>query len=453
MTVPDLPQDIIDTIIQTFGKTTASDKEQLKKFCSVSRAFVPQSQRYLFHTVHLLRDGYRDPNPPYHPFGERINVLGRRLYALLQTSPHLLAYVHVLKIHAWSSAELAWMASMGEEVAAIISSCHALQTLEFGSSAPIEWPIMHLSLQFYMISRIQSPQLSTLALVNVKHIPLLLLPAFGSLKGLRLDNVSFSEDEEKPTEYLSEKTSLGRIQSCVQHLSVADSNPSLRILLDNGIISPQMTALELRYGHNGEDTSLVPDLLHVVNKIHELHIALLPNARNALRSIDLSPLQSLRHISILTRPDVLGETYAAVKHMLTTSVIKSANVMLSMVNEDWWDWSCLETIHAWADLSPELPFRQLTLSFIVPQGKDSETVFIDLYSSLNGEFTTKLRSIIGSLGNDERLLSLLITGRVRVAYIFTSYRIIWEDTLNIWQLTVGNPTTGRVPWHIWDPSF
>jgi hypothetical protein len=277
MTIPELPQDIIDTIVQAFAEIVLSDKDQLKKLCFVSHAFVPQSQRCIFHTISLLRDGYRDPNPPYHPFAERIHVLGRKLHALLQASPRLFAYVRVLKIHAWSSAELAWgVASMGEEAAAIIHACPALQTLELGSEVPIEWAVVHPSLQTCLISVIQSTQLHDLTLINVKDIPHFLLSTLGSLSTLRLESVSFCTPEVQ--QFIgSGKT---RSRSSLQRLCIAESNPVIRLLLDEKILSSELIALDMKYGHNGKDMSLVHDLLHQVQGIQEFHVVLRLNGKS-----------------------------------------------------------------------------------------------------------------------------------------------------------------------------
>jgi hypothetical protein len=282
MTIPELPQDIIDTIVQAFAEIILSDKDQLKKICLVSHAFVPQSQRCIFRTISLLRDGYRDPNPPYHPFGERIHVLGRKLHALLQTSPHLFAYVRVLRIHAWSSAELAWVASMGEEAAAIIHACPALQTLELGSESPIEWAVMHPSLQTSLTSLIQT-RLNDLTLINVKDIPHFLLSALASLSALRLESVSFCTPEE-PQFSGSKKT---RSRSPLQRLCIAESNPAIRLLLDEKILSSELVALDIRYGHNDEDVSLMHDLLHQVQGIQEFHVVLRSNGKS-IRMITLN---------------------------------------------------------------------------------------------------------------------------------------------------------------------
>ncbi|KAF8175385.1 hypothetical protein BJ912DRAFT_988692 [Pholiota molesta] len=269
MTIPELPQDIIDTIVQAFAEIVLSDKDQLKKICLVSHAFVPQSQRCIFHTISLLRDGYRNPNPPYHPFGERIHVLGRKLHALLQTSPHLFAYVHVLKIHAWSSAELAWVASMGEEAAAIIHACPALQTLEWALNHPLNGP----------------------------YIPHFLLSALASLSALRLEKVQQF--------FGSRKT---RSRSPLQRLCIAESNPAIRLLLDQKIL----------YGHNDEDVSLMHDLLHQAQGLQEFHVVLRSNGNpSGLKSLNIGPLRNLRRISILTRHAILRETYSFMKHAIT----------------------------------------------------------------------------------------------------------------------------------------
>lgn len=284
MTILKLPQDIIDTIVQVFAKIVLSDKDQLKKLCLVSHAFVPQSQRCIFNTISLLRDGYRDPNPPYHPFGERINVLGRKLYALLQTSPHLFAYIRVLKIHAWSSDERVWVASMGEEAAAIIRECSALKTLELGSEAPIEWPVMHPTLRSSLISRIQSAQLEELTLINVKDIPRFLLSAFGSLRVLHLESVSFNIQERQ--------NSAGPLQikpnrPLIERLCMSDSNPCIRLLLDEQILSSHLITLDMiRYEHTAEDPSLIEDLLARVRGIRELHMVVLPNSKPLLKILN-----------------------------------------------------------------------------------------------------------------------------------------------------------------------
>jgi hypothetical protein len=477
MTIPELPQDIIDTIVQAFAEIVLSDKDQLKKLCLVSHAFVPQSQRCIFRTISLLRDGYRDPNPPYHPFGERINVLGRKLHALLQTSPHLFAYVRVLKIHAWSSAELAWVASMGEEAAAIIHACPALQTLELGSEAPIEWAVVHPSLQTSLVSRIQSTQLDDLTLINLQDIPNFLLSTLGSLSTLRLENVSFSTPEGQQFSG-SKKT---RSRSPLQRLCKAESNPVIRLLLDDKILSSELIALDIRYGHNGEDASLMHNLLHQVQGIREFHVVLQPNGKSiqmmnlnffgflillwyllhccrivlaGLKCLNIAPLQNLRRISILTRQDTLHETYTFMKHVITTSTtLETAVVMLAIVDDgDWSNYRYLDALHLWTDFDPDPPFQKLTLSFVIPQ-----TLFhvpIGYWGGGCG-FRRKLTlTTVGAYGNDgnQQLLSHIILGKVLINYVYIYDNVIWEESLRI-RRRVFDTSIGRVYWRTWETSI
>lgn len=85
--------------------------------------------------------------------------------------------------------------------------------------------------------------------------------------------------------------------------------------------------------------------------------------------------------------------------------------MLTVLDEDWWNWLCLDALHVWTDFDcPEPPFQQLNLSFVVPQSRDAETIY--MYYSLNARFEHKLSSIIKPDGSGTQVLAHIIKGHV-----------------------------------------
>lgn len=138
------------------------------------------------------------------------------------------------------------------------------------------------------------------------------------------------------------------------------------------------------------------------------------------------------------------------KHAITTSAtLETAVVMLTIVpvNDDWWEWTCLDALHLWADFDPEPPFQQLTLSFVIPHTSHFRSP-ISIYDEGSG-FERKMGSIVGPHGN-QQLLSHIILGKVLIKYVYVYDDIIWEESLSIRRRVVDH-SIGRVYWRTWDP--
>lgn len=79
-------------------------------------------------------------------------------------------------------------------------------------------------------------------------------------------------------------------------------------------------------------------------------------------------------------PHILYETYSFMKQVITTSAtLETASVVLEAMSDEWWSWTSLNALDLWADFSPEPPFQQLSLSFVIPRAKSQVCIITDHY--------------------------------------------------------------------------
>lgn len=284
MSIPEIPQDIIDLISQTVAEIALSDPKPLKVLSLVSQAFLLQSQRYLFHTIRLLPQR----QIPHTSITSRplsrpgIDIRGKKLNGLLSTSPHVLTYVRTLALHPETGAELAWVVKISE-AAAIIHACTQLQIMELVfppgimMTPIVKWSGKHSSMQSVLISQVRSTRLCELTLVNIKQIPRVYFTAFGLLRVLRLYGVSPSSPESQLKEYPAETTP-SQANSCLTTLSITELNEFLQLLLAEEILLSRVPVLDV--GHTTGGVPPMRDLLLSVRGVEELHITLLPNGKS-----------------------------------------------------------------------------------------------------------------------------------------------------------------------------
>ncbi|KAF9480842.1 hypothetical protein BDN70DRAFT_931440 [Pholiota conissans] len=270
MALPQLPQDIIDVIIQTIAETSPFDAKQLGDLSLVSRAFVEQSQRYLFRTISLRRLDYK---PSSFRLSDNADIKGSAFQDLFRTSPHVFRYIRTWLL------QIPW-AITGPEAAAIINACTRLQVLELASPSigeVIDWHTIDPALRSALISQIHSTLLDKLTLSRVKHIPQFLLATFGLFTRLQLE-YSFSSHfhSSQPNDAAT------TVPSKLTTLSIKESTPLLRFfLVHHPSMFSQILEVDVDFGRfNGvEDSSLMGDLLHKVCKIKEFHAILLTNGK------------------------------------------------------------------------------------------------------------------------------------------------------------------------------
>ncbi|KAF8966435.1 hypothetical protein BDZ97DRAFT_1917540 [Flammula alnicola] len=434
----DVPQDVIDTIIDIVGQT--DDKKTLSVLSLVCRSFLPQSRKSLFATIHLTRTGHRNRWRPYYPIGRGVDILGRRLFNLLQSSPHLFQYIRTLKMYAWSTSEFIWM-TQEDEAVSIIRACTRLQAFEFGSEVEIRWPMMNPSLQSSLEHLMYSPQLQSLTLLNVKSIPTLLLLAFGSRTTLRLEEISFVSHPPDSESTVTLKRDI------LKSLSVAVPNPVLQLMLDHetsqqmpSLDLSQLLVLDLAYGSDGKSALLMDNLLRRTTHLQELHVSLLQPVVSTLREIHVQNLMDLRRISLLTEPQFLRDAYSFIEGVIQTPSIEHAEVMCSLLNGPM---QCLEAMQIWEQLQPRPPFQQLKLRFFLPQTGDPEDIN---YFSRTDDFFTKLHSAMN--GN---LLNLITQSQVQIMYDILSSDD--EDAFRTEMLDIRRRAIARQRnWsHVWTP--
>ncbi|KAF8175386.1 hypothetical protein BJ912DRAFT_988700 [Pholiota molesta] len=214
--------------------------------------------------------------------------------------------------------ELAWVAKTSE-AAAIMHACIGLQRLELALpdyEEVVEWSAMHPSIQSALAFQIQSSRLCELTLVNVNHIPLVFLAAFGSLRVLRLEQVSPSSPENQHEDPLGHKPS--QANNSLKTLSITDSNQFLQLFLAERTLLSRLLVLDV--GYTLGDASLIHDLLLNVRGIEEIYLTFL-NAFGEVEvnHINIQPLQNLRHISLFTSLTFLDQMYIVIYNIVIGS--------------------------------------------------------------------------------------------------------------------------------------
>ncbi|KAF9474351.1 hypothetical protein BDN70DRAFT_908536 [Pholiota conissans] len=286
MTQSTLPQELIESIIDELGHE--DDTEALKQCSLVSRAFVYQSQRYLFRAIDLDR---RLPRKKYY----------QRFHRLIGTRPHIGEHVRELRLgdngeDDFDGSDVSWISS----TKTLPHSLQLLPRLESFSltfnSELTPWKSLPADLRSSIGRLFRLPTLHTVALEFITAFPPQLLMSLGQMRTLSLSCVEVDPMAPLPadTEYMQSRwgmalenlflrgTSPATISVIASALGSATS-PTLRRLtvtptFESGF-SDAIGELIKQSGENLKTFEWLPSI-HFASSAGPIYLASLPHLRS-----------------------------------------------------------------------------------------------------------------------------------------------------------------------------